>query len=248
MRHPHARSIGEHVHELAYFCLLLDGRYRETSDGTWLDYRTYTLVFHPPMTRHRDEMSDGTRFFMIELGGSWYDTIRALGTPIREVRTIHGEDPTWLAVRLHQEYLRDGDASAFTIESLLYELCGWAAEEAARADVQPPAWLAAIDAELEREPERRFGLRALADAADVHPTHLARTFRRVHGRAIGDYVTGLRIQRVCRALADTATPLATIAADAGFVDQPHLTRVFREHLGTTPGAYRRARRSRAPRS
>ena len=41
----------------------------------------------------------------------------------------------------------------------------------------------------------------------------------------------------------TTTPLAAIATDAGFVDQPHLTRGFREHPNTTPGAYRRANRA-----
>jgi AraC family transcriptional regulator len=77
----------------------------------------------------------------------------------------------------------------------------------------------------------------------VHPTHLARTFRRFHGRSMGDYVTGLRVQHVCRALAQTETALAKIAADAGFVDQSHLTRVFRDALGTTPAKYRRAHRA-----
>ena len=241
--HARARSVDEHVHALAYFCLLLDGRYRETSGDVWLDYRTYTLAFHPPMTSHRDEMGDGTRFFMIELEERWIDTVRSVGVPIRELRKIHGEDAIWLAVRLHQEYARGDDASDLTIEALLYELCGWAAEEAVRAEPHAPPWLAAVDARLEREPDRKLELRTLAADAGIHPTHLARTFRRVHGRSIGDYVTGLRVQCVCTALAETGATLAEIAADAGFVDQSHLTRVFRRALGTTPGAYRSAARA-----
>lgn len=171
----------------------------------WLDYRTYTLAFHPPMTTHHDDMSDGTRFFMIELDEPWVQTIRAYGSPIRELRKIHGEDATWLAVRLHQEYLRGDEASDFTIESLLFELCGWAAEEAGRVESHAPAWLAPIDDLLEREPDR------------------------------------LRIQRACRALAESDASLAQIAADLGFVDQSHLSRTFRETVGTTPAWYRRER-------
>ena len=34
-------------------------------------------------------------------------------------------------------------------------------------------------------------------------------------------------------------PLAAVAADVGFVDQAHLTRRFRDFLGTTPAAFRR---------
>jgi AraC family transcriptional regulator len=79
----------------------------------------------------------------------------------------------------------------------------------------------------------------------VHPTHLARTFRRFHGRSLGDYVTGLRMQRVCRALSETEDPLAAIATDAGFADQSHLTHIFRDVVGTTPARYRRRHRAHA---
>ncbi len=32
-------------------------------------------------------------------------------------------------------------------------------------------------------------------------------------------------------------PIAAVAADAGFADQSHLTRLFRRTCGTTPGVY-----------
>jgi AraC-like DNA-binding protein len=38
----------------------------------------------------------------------------------------------------------------------------------------------------------------------------------------------------------TNRPLATIAQDAGFVDQSHLTSMFRRETGVTPGRYRAA--------
>ena len=77
----------------------------------------------------------------------------------------------------------------------------------------------------------------------MHPTHLARTFRRFHGRSLGDYVTGLRIQRACRALGESDDTLAAIASETGFTDQSHFTRSFRDAVGTTPARYRRAHRA-----
>jgi AraC family transcriptional regulator len=188
-------------------------------------------------------MGAATRVFMIELGPEWLDTIASYGDQIRELQQVHGEDATWLAVRLHQEYLRGDAASDLTIESLLFELCGSAAKHGARVDIAVPAWLASVELEVESGPEHRFDLRALAATAGVHPTHLARTFRRFHGRTLGDYVTGLRIQRACRALTTTDNPLAAIAMDTGFTDQAHFTRTFREVIGTTPARYRRAHRN-----
>ncbi len=243
VRHDRARICEEHVHASAYFSLLLDGRYRETSGAVTVDYRPFTIAFHPPLTSHHDAMGDGTRVFMIELGEEWLETIASYGAPIHELQQVHGEDATWLAVRLHQEYLRGQDASDLTIESLLFELCGSAAEHGARVDIAVPAWLAAVESEVEESPDRRFDLRALAAAAGVHPTHLARTFRRFHGRSLGDYVTGLRIQRACRALGATDEKLAAIATDAGFTDQAHFTRTFHDIVGTTPARYRRAHRA-----
>jgi len=239
VRHARARICEEHVHEAAYFSLLLDGRYRETSGAITVDYRPYTIAFHPPMTSHHDVMGDGTRVFMIELGESWLETIASYGSPLRELHQVRGEDATWLAVRLHQEFVRGEDASDFTIESLLFELCGSAADGGARVDIAAPAWLAAVETEVEEHPERPFDLRALAASAGVHPTHLARTFRRFHGRPLGDYVTGLRVQHACRALSHTTDSLSAIAHDTGFTDQSHFTRTFKTVVGTTPARYRR---------
>ena len=39
-------------------------------------------------------------------------------------------------------------------------------------------------------------------------------------------------------------PVATVALEAGYCDQSHMTRVFRGQTGTTPAAYRRAHRQR----
>jgi AraC family transcriptional regulator len=239
VRHDRARICDEHVHAAAYFSLLLDGRYRETSGAITVDYRPYTIAFHPPLTSHHDAMGDGTRVFMIELGESWMETIASYGAPVRELHQVRGEDATWLAVRLHQEFTRGADASDLTIESLLYELCGTVAEGGARLEIAVPAWLAAVESDVEHNPERRFDLRALAAFAGVHPTHLARTFRRFHGRSLGDYVTGLRIQHACRALSETDEALASIASEAGFTDQSHFTRTFKHVIGTTPARYRR---------
>ena len=239
VRHARARICEEHVHEAAYFSLLLDGRYRETSGAITVDYRPYTIAFHPALTSHHDVMGDGTRVFMIELGESWIETIASYGAPVRELHQVRGEDATWLAVRLHQEFVRGDDASDFTIESLLFELCGTVADGGARVDIAVPGWLTVVESAVEEHPERRFDLRALAAQAGVHPTHLARTFRRFHGRPLGDYVTGLRLQQACRALSETADPLSAIANDAGFTDQSHFTRTFKHVIGTTPARYRR---------
>ena len=55
---------------------------------------------------------------------------------------------------------------------------------------------------------------------------------------MGEYARRRRLDYARRQLADPDRPLAQIAADAGFADQSHLTRVFKRFTGLTPGQYR----------
>jgi AraC-like DNA-binding protein len=47
------------------------------------------------------------------------------------------------------------------------------------------------------------------------------------------------VRRAADALAGGTTPISQVALGAGFVDQPHLTRVFKRECGVTPAAFRR---------
>jgi AraC family transcriptional regulator len=72
----------------------------------------------------------------------------------------------------------------------------------------------------------------------VHPTHLARAFRARHGVSVGEYGRRVRVAWASAELAASDRPLAMIAAQAGFADQGHFTRLFRRYVGTTPSRYR----------
>ncbi|NJQ01829.1 helix-turn-helix transcriptional regulator [Streptomyces zingiberis] len=72
----------------------------------------------------------------------------------------------------------------------------------------------------------------------AHPTHLVRAFAAAFGIPPHRYLTARRVDRARRLLLDGLPP-AEVATAVGFHDQPHLTRHFRRHLGTTPGRYAR---------
>lgn len=55
---------------------------------------------------------------------------------------------------------------------------------------------------------------------------------------IGDYVHRLRVRYASEALRRPGARLADVAADAGFADQSHMTRVFKRVTGVTPGDFR----------
>jgi len=80
-------------------------------------------------------------------------------------------------------------------------------------------------------------LLTLADQAHVSPFHFARQFRATVGLPPHQFVLRQRVQRSLRLIKAGKLPLAQIAVESGFHDQPHFTRAFRRVLGTTPGAY-----------
>lgn len=80
----------------------------------------------------------------------------------------------------------------------------------------------------------------LAAAADCSRYAAYRAFRAVYGMPPSDYQRQLRV-RAARRLLAAGVPSAAAATEAGFADQPHLTRWFRRYYGVTPGAYQAAR-------
>lgn len=81
----------------------------------------------------------------------------------------------------------------------------------------------------------------LAAVAGLSPIHFARAFRAALNMPPHRYVMDARIQRARRLLDRGQQSIAEIAFATGFSHQEHLTRVFKQHMGVTPGAYRRDR-------
>jgi AraC family transcriptional regulator len=242
VRHERALALPSHSHEAGHFCLLLEGTYVEHSGPITIAYKPLTVAFLPPQTPHADTVGEGgCRFFIVEVGQRWMDAIRSYGA-IDHLAELHGGEATWLGMRLYNEYRERQATSALAVESLLYELCSHI-PGMRNDDTAEPAWLRDLLVTIQERFTERLELAALASDVNVHPTHLARAFRRRCGRPVGDYVAGLRIQYVCRRLVDSRASLGQIAVDAGFSDQSHLTRVFKSLTGVTPAAYRRRQRS-----
>ena len=112
-------------------------------------------------------------------------------------------------------------------------------------EARPAAWLRETRAALDAGFRKPVRVARLAAAVQVHPDHLARSFRHTFGLAIAQYVRTRRVIWAAESLETAGQPIADVALEAGFCDQSHLTRSFRSVLGTSPAAFRR-RTSREP--
>ena len=78
----------------------------------------------------------------------------------------------------------------------------------------------------------------IATAVGLDPFTFGRGFKQATGTTPHQYVIRCRLRRAMRLLARDELTLADVALEVGFSCQSHLTRLFRKHVGTTPGAFR----------
>ena len=74
-------------------------------------------------------------------------------------------------------------------------------------------------------------------AAGLSQAHLIRSFKMQFGMTPHAYLINRRIQHG-RAQLRRGMPIAEVALDAGFADQAHFQRAFKQHMAATPGQYR----------
>jgi AraC family transcriptional regulator len=91
---------------------------------------------------------------------------------------------------------------------------------------------------VEAHLDRRLRLPDLASITGLSIYHFSRLFKQAAGVGPQRYVIQRRLERAKGLIRRTNQPLASIAREVGFIDQSHLTAVFRREIGVTPGQYR----------
>jgi AraC family transcriptional regulator len=93
---------------------------------------------------------------------------------------------------------------------------------------------------IETHLDDRLTLTDLAGVACLSPYHFSRSFKQAAGVGPQRYVMQRRIERAKTLMRRNIHPLAMIAQQCGFIDESHLTSIFRRETGVTPSRYRAA--------
>jgi AraC-like DNA-binding protein len=102
----------------------------------------------------------------------------------------------------------------------------------------PPGAIRRVREYVEAHLSESMDLAELAGIAGLSVFHFARQFKQSAGVTPHHYLVQRRVERAQDMLSRTDLSLSEIALAAGFSDQSHLARHFRQMLGTTPGEFR----------
>ncbi|MEP6733671.1 MAG: helix-turn-helix transcriptional regulator [bacterium] len=241
---PH-RIVERHTHEDAHFVFVLDGLYVSTATGAPSVCHLPTLIFNPAGTTHRDHFEARStlfegRFLTLSVAPN-VPHLLAFGNGLPERATLLDQPASLaLAQSITRECATWNPGALLQIEDHAAALLSASASRAREPhERRPPRWLQSARDMLHDRCADTLHVADLAEAAGVHPVHLARVFRHHLGCSPGEYLRHQRLGRARVLLRETTRALSDIALSCGFVDQSHFAKTFKAHVGVTPGTFRK---------
>ncbi|SEN80781.1 helix-turn-helix domain-containing protein [Lihuaxuella thermophila] len=83
-----------------------------------------------------------------------------------------------------------------------------------------------------------LSLAEVAEYVGRNPSYLSHVLTSQKGTSFREILTGIRLRHACRFLRETPLTVQEIADQTGFKNPNYFSRVFKEHIGCTPRAYR----------
>lgn len=79
----------------------------------------------------------------------------------------------------------------------------------------------------------------LEEVFEYNFDYMNRIFKKVNGKTIFQYLTQIRIHHARLLLQNSSMKMAEVGKRVGFPDEYYFSRVFKKHVGVSPGAYAR---------
>jgi len=243
MRFAGGMALEPHEHERPTLAVMLAGGMQGTTGRQEHVCIPSTLRAEPAGARHSNRFAEmGARIVVLQPDPS-DELIAPAASALRSVTHVRSPRVGVIGRAISRELTRIDDLSPLALEGLSLELLAEAARLMRPRPERNSPWIGQAIEYLHAHFRNTLRVDDVARAVNVHPAHLARTFRETQGMPLVRYVRHLRVEYAAMRLTSSADPISAIALEAGFSDQPHLTRAMRAYLGITPHRYRDASRS-----
>jgi AraC family transcriptional regulator of adaptative response / methylphosphotriester-DNA alkyltransferase methyltransferase len=99
-------------------------------------------------------------------------------------------------------------------------------------------WIQHIAQFIEEHYQEPLTLSTIADRLHASPFHMHRTFKRVKGVTLSEYIQQKRIDAAKQQLTQTRLSIMDVAMRVGFPNAAHFSTVFQKKTGMSPSDYR----------
>lgn len=244
--YPPKLQLPRHAHSCATISFILKGSCTETVGNSAHECGPFGPILKPPGAVHSNRYGRaGARCLLIEIKPNSLERIRSFSGIADQIVHVQELSLNALAIRIHSEFESPDGASALTIEGLVLEMLGAATRcNLTVSSQKPPRWLKDARDLCHQLFAQPISLISVACAVQIHPSHLARMFRKHYRCTVGEYVRGLRLDLAAQQLIQSDKSLVEIASEVGFYDHSHFTHAFKRRTGLTPMEFRSAQRRR----
>lgn len=242
-----AQSLPRHTHPRPALSFVSRGSFRETNRRGVTVCPAGAMHVRPSEEPHANQFDDqGARLLIVDLPldpGLGDRRIRRLVG--RSAVVIDGTVRT-LAGQLQWELHHRDQATDLAVHGLVFALLAQLVRTTGASIVDDGTPTRSVAARLERARDfidahfaRPLLLAEVAAVADLHPSSLARAFKRRYHVTPWQYQRQRQLEWVKAELLRGERPIAALAHEAGFADHSHLTRAFQAAEGVPPSAIRR---------
>ena len=239
-KHQPNLSLARHSHKNTNLVCVLNGSFIENIGRREFECVPQNLLLKPAGESHSNHYQKaGAHCLIIEIAPEKTNFFPP--KILDEVKHLQTAENFNLIQKIYRELGIADSVSKMAVEGLTLELlaCITRQDENAVKELKSQM-LKDVKDFIHSNFNSQISLSIIAKVVGVHPSHLARTFRRRFHCSVGDYIRQLRLEYAAHQLIETETTLAEISANAGFYDQSHFTNAFKIYTGSTPNEYRAA--------
>ena len=103
-----------------------------------------------------------------------------------------------------------------------------------------PSWVKELKEIIQDQVDANLSLTDISKSLNIHPSYLSREFsKHFNNLSFGEYIRKLRIEKAIDLIKQHTYSLTEIAYLTGFSDQSHFTRIFKQHTGKNPSAFKK---------
>lgn len=233
-----------HYHENPYFMYVLHGNMKDCNTRVKTLCPSGSLMFNNWQEPHfGSKHSDQASGFHLEFEKNWLQKKDIAFDLWEGSQLIQNPQLHVLFAQLYHEFVLSDSVSTVAVELLLVQICNALSDQKHLDSLENPVWIDHLK-ELLHYDSTNLSLDYLSITLNVHPVHISRAAPKYLKMSLGQYMRQQKLKKTLPLLLDSTLSLTEIGYQAGFSDQSHFNRVFREHFNMNPSQYRKMIKNR----